>query len=209
MKLDGSKNQLLETINLVEFRTLSSELQHQFKQLHADLLPVRYREKFYRELLILNDQVALVAVLDRSSDYSNISDKSENQREQPLKTVVGFATGKIAEYENCCRRCSGYIMTLGTSSDYRGRGIGGRLLDSLLLRLNEMGAVDITLHCTTKNEPAIALYVSRGFTLVQKLENHYHFHEKYHDAFLFSLVGASTCKNWWVASLFRRICCKR
>ena len=177
-------NQLLEDRSVVIVDFDSTMLVH-YSQLHSDLLPVRYGDKFYRDIMTYN-HVPLVAVLQHPPSPDLAS----------TQTIVGFATGRIKASESCCHKCRGYIMTLGTSSEQRGQGIGGRLLDALIVRLKALGAVDINLHCTTTNEAAIALYISRGFTLVDRLDAHYHFNEKHHDAFAFSLFGDQTCETW-------------
>ena len=192
---------MLPAVKFLDYHALSPSLQDQFKELHSILLPVRYGEAFYHNLLTKRDRISLVAVVESAED--------QNQG----ACVVGFVTGRIKNYGECCTTCTGYVMTLGTSNDFRGKGIGGRLLDVLIVRLQDLGAVHIELHCTTTNEAAIALYVSRGFTLIQKLEEHYHFHEKLHDAFFFSLKGTATlqgtCQTWcssFVMSLHRYCC---
>ena len=67
-------------------------------------------------------------------------------------------------------------MTLGTHEAYRGRGIADRLLDALMRRLTlQYSAQSFSLHCTTNNKAAIALYTKKMFVIVRQLEAHYHF----------------------------------
>jgi ribosomal protein S18 acetylase RimI-like enzyme len=74
-------------------------------------------------------------------------------------------------------------MTLGTRESYRGRGIANRLLDALMQRLAlQYGALSFSLHCTTDNAAAIALYTKKMFVVARQLDAHYHFHGKHHDA---------------------------
>ena len=178
-----------------------------FRALHAELLPVQYGDKFYRELMTLPhrvSRVSLVAVahyrstVDDANGIEDVEDAEDGDM-RPLRpllpVIVGVATGRVKDVDTCCSHPTGYIMTLGTNKSYRGSGIGGRLLDTLVARLHQLGAIDISLHCTTTNEAAIGLYVSRGFQLVQKFENHYRFYEKYHDAYEFVLWGKQSCPN--------------
>jgi RimJ/RimL family protein N-acetyltransferase len=55
----------------------------------------------------------------------------------------------------------------------RGRGLGGRLLDALVDAARELGAHKVDLQVWPHNEPAIRLYLSRGFQVEGRLRAHY------------------------------------
>ena len=46
----------------------------------------------------------------------------------------------------------------------------------------QYSAQSFSLHCTTNNKAAIALYTKKMFVIVRQLEAHYHFDGMYHDA---------------------------
>lgn len=55
----------------------------------------------------------------------------------------------------------------------RGRGVGGRLLDALVDAARELGAHKVALQVWAHNEPALRLYLSRGFVIEGRLRAHY------------------------------------
>lgn len=55
------------------------------------------------------------------------------------------------------------IHGLGVASEHRSQGLGGAILDALLVVLRNRGAKQISLEVDTDNTPALALYRSRGF----------------------------------------------
>jgi len=55
----------------------------------------------------------------------------------------------------------------------RGRGLGGLLLDGLIEAARGMGAHKVDLQVWPHNEPAIRLYLSRGFVVEGRLRGHY------------------------------------
>lgn len=73
-----------------------------------------------------------------------------------------------------------YIMTLGVLAAYRGRGIGSKLLQSVLdyYKQEKDGALlsevqEIYLHVQTNNHDAIHFYHRFGFEQGVKIENYY------------------------------------
>jgi N-alpha-acetyltransferase 50 len=129
----------------------------QFKTLTVSTLPVRYSDKFYKELL---DKVP--------KDYIKFA------------FCDGFAVGSI-----CCRledskeeETQGkkrlYIMTISCLPAYRRRGIASKLLNHVLEKSKADESVyDVYLHVQTSNEDAIAFYEAKGFEKKDKLENYY------------------------------------
>lgn len=55
------------------------------------------------------------------------------------------------------------VMTIGVHPDSRGRGVGAALLDTLMGRAADAGAVEMFLDVRPSNRAAITLYESRGF----------------------------------------------
>lgn len=64
-------------------------------------------------------------------------------------------------------RVRGEVATLGPIASYlEGRGIGGVLVDELLRRADEVGALATRLYADAWNPAAYALYAGRGFAVV-------------------------------------------
>jgi ribosomal-protein-alanine N-acetyltransferase len=83
--------------------------------------------------------------------------------EQPL----GFALvrGVLDEME---------IILIAIDPDHRQRGLGGRLLDSVLAAARETGVASVFLEQASPNLAARHLYVSRGFAEVGRRRDYYH-----------------------------------
>ena len=80
--------------------------------------------------------------------------------------LVGQGIVRVARYG---------VAELGMSlaADARGRGLGGQLLDELLVSAGELGAHKAELQVWPHNEPAIRLYLSRGFIVEGRVRSHY------------------------------------
>lgn len=70
--------------------------------------------------------------------------------------VIGFAGAWFIAYE-------GQITNIAVHPDYRGKGIGKKLMESLISSLKEENCIAITLEVRESNEVAKNLYKSFGF----------------------------------------------
>jgi RimJ/RimL family protein N-acetyltransferase len=97
--------------------------------------------------------------------------------------VIGSAHAHLAPHG---------VADIGMAIAYpwRGRGLGGRLLDSLLLEARDLGAHKVSLQVWPHNGPAIRLYASRGFGPEGRLVRHYRRRQsgELWDAVIMSLV---------------------
>ncbi len=111
--------------------------------------------------------------------------------------------GELERPDACilCARCGGKVvaygsmrMVLGEGSignltcleAFRGRGIGGRLLDALIACGRKAGLERILLEVRPSNAPAIALYHSRGFVTLGRRKGFYR--DPPEDALMLELV---------------------
>ena len=61
-----------------------------------------------------------------------------------------------------------YLSRIGVRSEYRGKGLGRKLLEHCLAS-DRIGSYDLLkLHVSTDNQSAIALYLSHNFTIVRE-----------------------------------------
>lgn len=67
------------------------------------------------------------------------------------------------------RGARAWIAGMGVAPEWRGQGIGGRLLDRLLSRMRAIGLRQAQLEALDINAPAIALYHRMGFRDVRSL----------------------------------------
>jgi ribosomal protein S18 acetylase RimI-like enzyme len=80
--------------------------------------------------------------------------------------IVGNASMAVAGYGVA-------DIGMAVAEGWRGRGVGGRLLDALLAAAPSTGAHKVALEVWPHNERAIALYRSRGFEVEGRLRRHY------------------------------------
>ena len=64
-------------------------------------------------------------------------------------------------------------LGMNLAADARGRGVGGQLLDALLDAARDLGAHKAELQVWPHNEPALRLYLSRGFVVEGRIRAHY------------------------------------
>ena len=64
-------------------------------------------------------------------------------------------------------------LGMNLAAEARGRGLGGLLLDGLIEAAREMGAHKAELQVWPHNEPALRLYLSRGFVVEGRIRAHY------------------------------------
>ncbi len=65
------------------------------------------------------------------------------------------------------------VQTIGVRSDHQGRGIAALLLEALLAKAREDGAVHMLLEVRSDNVPALALYERFGFTRISQRPRYY------------------------------------
>ncbi|MBO5313210.1 MAG: ribosomal protein S18-alanine N-acetyltransferase [Clostridia bacterium] len=65
------------------------------------------------------------------------------------------------------------IINVAVREEYRGRGIGSRLLENLLTELKGRGVIKVLLEVRESNLSAIGLYKKHGFSPVGISKNHF------------------------------------
>lgn len=78
----------------------------------------------------------------------------------------GFALGRIIADE-------AELLTIAVRPEDRGRGLARRLLQSLTETARARGAVRLFLEVSAENDPAIALYLSQGFSRIARRQAYY------------------------------------
>jgi len=85
---------------------------------------------------------------------------ADGDREQFFARTMEGAVGLVAVAKE---RDACMLHGLGVVPGFRGRGLGGDILDACLVVLRNRGVRDISLEVDVDNVPALALYRSRGF----------------------------------------------
>lgn len=88
----------------------------------------------------------------------------------PDEAVRGFV---VADVVNDFGRRIGHVKDLAVASDWRGRGIGSRLLERGLAVVTAQGARRAKLEVRIGNEAARELYAGFGFTPNRVVSNYY------------------------------------
>lgn len=88
---------------------------------------------------------------------------NEADRQQ---TVIAYMCGRLVAAEI-------YILKLAVSENWRGCGIGSRLLEESLRRAKERNSVSAVLDVRLSNQPAISLYKKHGFQAVGRRPKYY------------------------------------
>jgi ribosomal protein S18 acetylase RimI-like enzyme len=100
-----------------------------------------------------------------------------------LAGIVGFMRQK-----NLKSRHKGLIWGMYVGADYRGRGLGRRLMEEAIVQCRTMAGVeDINLTVVTSNAAARQLYLSLGFTIYGVEERALKLNSIYMDEELMSL----------------------
>ncbi len=77
--------------------------------------------------------------------------------------LVGYCWTEVTNNEEAGDRRAGQIYMMGTDPDYRGRGVGKRVLLTGLIYLKNRGARVTKLTVDSENQAALVLYRSVGF----------------------------------------------
>ena len=88
--------------------------------------------------------------------------------------LVAEVDGKVCGYAGMWKIIDeGHITNLAVHPDYRGKGYGKMLIQSLISYSRENGISAITLEVRKSNIPAITLYESFGFVRAGLRKNYY------------------------------------
>lgn len=85
--------------------------------------------------------------------------------------LAGWAVGLLRRHGPTLR--SGRLYALAVHPEFRGRGLGARLAQSVLDDLRRHGARTLTLEVRTNNLPAQRLYERLGFRPAEHLPDYY------------------------------------
>ncbi|WP_053240337.1 ribosomal protein S18-alanine N-acetyltransferase [Pyrobaculum islandicum] len=89
-------------------------------------------------------------------------------------SYVYIVGGKVAGYIiTCVETNAAHIISIAVAPEYRGLGIGKMLLCTALKLLTECKTSEVFLEVRVSNTPALRLYESAGFQLVEVLKNYY------------------------------------
>jgi ribosomal-protein-alanine N-acetyltransferase len=92
----------------------------------------------------------------------------------PETFLVVSLNGHIVGYSaSVLRGSEGHIISIAVHPNYRGIGIGERLLRENVKQLKDLGAKRVILEVKVDNIQALNLYRKLGFKIVKTLKNYY------------------------------------
>ncbi len=120
--------------------------------------------------------VPQIAELEKACFHDPWSEKSvASELENPLSCWLVAADGeKIAGYIGSQTVLDGAdVMNVAVDPVYRRQGVAQALMETLVSRVKEKGAMCLALEVRASNDPAIALYRKLGFVQVGRRPNYY------------------------------------
>jgi len=84
--------------------------------------------------------------------------------------VAGFITGAIEIFKG---KLSGHIFSIDVKPEYRGMGVGSRLLETIEDELRKSGVEVCYLEVYVNNTAAINLYLKHNYRFLERLRNYY------------------------------------
>lgn len=83
--------------------------------------------------------------------------------------IAGYAVGYVKSQINRVGR----VYSVAVDPNFRHKGIGQLLIDSLVDHLTTLGADSVELEVSAQNPNAIRLYTKMGFQIVDNIRNYY------------------------------------
>ncbi|KAF5351788.1 hypothetical protein D9756_007539 [Leucocoprinus leucothites] len=148
----------------VSFASITSNNLGTVRRLNSVLFPIRYSEKFYRDILLPEAEDFCKLVYYNDIPVGTICCRLENKNDQTHL----------------------YLMTMGVLAPYRSRGLGAQSLELVLKAAKDHVKPKIKkiyLHVQVSNDGAKAFYERHGFTEVEIHKDYYRKIEP-HDAWV-------------------------
>jgi ribosomal protein S18 acetylase RimI-like enzyme len=80
-----------------------------------------------------------------------------------------------------------YIMTLGSSEKFRGRGLGSKLINECINICEQVPSCGVIyLHVITYNSTAIRFYERLGFHRIKEIKDYYTIHNESYNCYLYA-----------------------
>jgi [ribosomal protein S18]-alanine N-acetyltransferase len=89
-------------------------------------------------------------------------------------TIVASAEDRIAGFVLVhIDRKSGHVITIDVHPDYRGTGLGSKLMQKAENRLRASGVADVRLEVAVDNIAAIGFYKRHGYFVIKSIPRYY------------------------------------
>ncbi|KAI9916350.1 hypothetical protein PsorP6_018123 [Peronosclerospora sorghi] len=197
---------------VIYFRALDSGDIPQVRQLHEDWFPIRYNQAFYDGAaqglwMEMGGPLFARIAVEMQPSMEPVLPSPRNRRKESILGAVTASTLPLSKVEDPDLIARDdvehthimYILTLGTKSSVRRRGIASALLRECIAqayRQPHCGAV--YLHVKADNWSARHFYEKNGFLNLRYLQDYYVIDGVRHDAFLYIYYvnGAAQLSSW-------------
>jgi ribosomal protein S18 acetylase RimI-like enzyme len=139
----------------VQLRPINKDNIGSMRVLIRAILPVTYKDKFYRDLMGYPEGFRQLAYRDAN--------------------VVGAVCCRIENDPACEEDKRLYIMIVGVLAAYRGLQVGTQMLEHVLDQASKYHheIKSVYLHVQTSNDDAVNFYKKFGFEIIETLPNYY------------------------------------
>eukprot|EP01065_Artemidia_motanka_P029043 TRINITY_DN3496_c0_g1_i1.p2 TRINITY_DN3496_c0_g1~~TRINITY_DN3496_c0_g1_i1.p2 ORF type:complete len:262 (+),score=70.83 TRINITY_DN3496_c0_g1_i1:64-849(+) len=97
----------------------------------------------------------------------------KDKEDPEFEEIIGAIASKAAYKSRTNFRIRGYIAMLAVNQEYRGNGLGSRLVELVIETMRLKGCTEVVLEALLKNKAALALYEGLGFTREKRLDKYY------------------------------------
>ncbi len=121
----------------------------------------------------LIDEILAIENVTHSAPWSRRSFENELEHKYGVFQVA-LIEGKVVGYGGTWVLVDeAHVTNVVVREDHRGQGIGRKLMNEMLLKAREKGAVCATLEVRKSNEAALGLYEKMGFVRATVRKNYY------------------------------------
>lgn len=132
--------------------------------------------KGVRFVALVKEHIERILEIEKESNGSPWSAKSFEREigHAPTEFVVAKMSGEIIGFAGAwiiADEC--HITTIAVTTNHRRQGLGKKMMDEILERSKDRGALCATLEVRSGNEAAIKMYESLGFSISGKRKAYY------------------------------------
>jgi ribosomal protein S18 acetylase RimI-like enzyme len=181
----------------IRFRPIEPQDRLRIQELHEAWFPVKYQDEFYEQLMLHR--------MPNTGEplYTCVATDANDPDDTVVACVVGavvdaqklnIASRRLLLSDQERYRRLFYIMTLGTSSEYREAGLGTAMMQKCIEEVAQdpmCGA--LYLHVITLNHSAIRFYERLGFWRVQEIPDYYTIDGENYNCYLYAKYFHGEC----------------
>ena len=195
---DNDSSSSSNTPMSIRFRPIEPQDRLRIQELYEEWFPVVYQDEFYEQLVLHR--------MPHTGDplYTCVAVDADDPDDTVVACVVGavvdaqklnIASRRLLLSDQERYRRLFYIMTLGTTSEYRQVGLGTAMMQKCIEEVvrDPMCGV-LYLHVITLNDSAIRFYERLGFWRVQEIPDYYTIDGENYNCYLYAKYFHGECR---------------